>query len=214
MTAANVLDMMMTNPQMTFMLSDEDFREAERSWRRFAGESVGAGELAEELDYWTRQRALWQGDLAAADFTDDDAATLANGVAYADVQLRELTRQAERHARAMALPGYPPLRPQQDRAARFRAPKWADLVGLVQTLTGQQATKRGRLHLFCCPFHAGDREPSLTVYEPPRGWWCFGCQRGGDAVAFVAELNHTSVVRALEMVEILADTSPEAWRVA
>jgi hypothetical protein len=204
----------MTDTQASVVLSDDELREAERIWRRCAAEALDAGELADEIDFWSRLSALWQGDLDARDFADHDAAKLANTIATMDAKLADLTRQAERHARAMKLPGYPPTRPQEDRTARFQAAKWVDLVDLVQTLTGEPATKRGRLHLFRCPFHAGDRDPSLTVYEPPRGWWCFGCQRGGDAVTFVAELNHTSVVRALEMVEILADTYPDAWSAA
>jgi hypothetical protein len=204
----------MTTPLTTLVLSDEELREAEQTWRRFANESLDAGDLAAEIDFWSRQHALWKADLESAYFTDHEAATLANGITFAEVQLTELTRQAERHARAMNIPGYPQLWPHEDRTARFQAAKWVDLVDLVQTLTGQQAIKRGRRHIFRCPFHAGDSDPSLTVYEPSRGWWCFGCQRGGDAVTFVAELHHTSAVRALEMVEILAATYPEAWRTA
>jgi hypothetical protein len=196
------------------VLSEAELGSAERRWRRGVSDNLDAGSIATEIDYWSRQRALWQGDLEAEDFTELNAATLRAGVAYAEQQLADLTRHAERHARAMHLPGYPRLRPQEDRTARFQAAKWCDLVDLVQTLTGQTAIKRGSLYLLRCPLHEGDRDPSLTIYPPPRGWWCFGCQRGGDAVAFVAELQRCSIVEALEIVETLTDTYPQAWGAA
>ena len=34
-----------------------------------------------------------------------------------------------------------------------------------------------------CPFHDGDRTPSLKLY--PDGWHCFGCNRGGSVIDFV-----------------------------
>lgn len=39
----------------------------------------------------------------------------------------------------------------------------------------------------CCPFHTGDKSPSLKLYaEPGRGWFCFGCHAGGSAIDFTA----------------------------
>jgi CHC2 zinc finger len=44
-------------------------------------------------------------------------------------------------------------------------------------LTGQAVGRSGKTR---CPFHE-DRTPSLHVYEDPdRGWYCFGCGRGGS----------------------------------
>lgn len=37
-----------------------------------------------------------------------------------------------------------------------------------------------------CPFHGGDRTPSLKLYS--NSWYCFGCSTGGDAVTFVSKL--------------------------
>jgi hypothetical protein len=46
-----------------------------------------------------------------------------------------------------------------------------------ERLTGLRVGRSGKLH---CLFH-DDRSPSLHVYrEPERGWYCFGCQRGGS----------------------------------
>ena len=41
-----------------------------------------------------------------------------------------------------------------------------------------------RAGYICCPFH-GDNTPSLKIYSDNRGWYCFGCNRGGDVIDFV-----------------------------
>jgi hypothetical protein len=46
-----------------------------------------------------------------------------------------------------------------------------------ERLTGLRVGRSGKLR---CLFH-DDRSPSLHVYrEPARGWYCFGCGRGGS----------------------------------
>lgn len=39
-----------------------------------------------------------------------------------------------------------------------------------------------------CPFHAGDHTASLKLYGDGRGWYCFGCGRGGTVIDFVMHL--------------------------
>jgi hypothetical protein len=55
-----------------------------------------------------------------------------------------------------------------------------------ERLTGLRVGRSGKLR---CLFH-DDRSPSLHVYrEPGRGWYCFGCGRGGsiyDLAAFLS----------------------------
>ena len=48
---------------------------------------------------------------------------------------------------------------------------------------GFEPNRAGYLH---CPFHGGDRTPSLKLY--PNGWHCFGCGRGGSVIDFVMAL--------------------------
>lgn len=36
----------------------------------------------------------------------------------------------------------------------------------------------------CCPLH-GEKTPSLKVYGGSRGWHCYGCHNGGDALDFI-----------------------------
>ena len=46
-----------------------------------------------------------------------------------------------------------------------------------ERLTGIRVGRSGKVR---CPFHE-DRTPSLHVYDDPgRGWYCFGCGRGGS----------------------------------
>ena len=74
----------------------------------------------------------------------------------------------------------PPDRPSQHDPSR-NAPRPDPLLSIppaiyVQRLTGQEI---GRTRKIKCPFH-DDRTPSLHVYETPeRGWYCYGCRRGG-----------------------------------
>jgi len=195
-----------TNGSSVYVFTEDDYRDAERSWRQHKNAEFSAGDFAAEIDVWLHERAVLLGDLEAGDFTWHDEATVRAGIAYAEHRLAELVGPAERHARALLQPSYPAPSPRRDLTPRFDAAKCVDLVPLAQTLTGQTAipTGNGR-HRLRCPFHAGDRDPSLVIYPPGRGWHCFGCNRGGDAVAFVSELQHCTAVEALVLVESLAD---------
>ena len=54
-----------------------------------------------------------------------------------------------------------------------------------------------------CPFH-DEKSPSFNV-RPQVGYFhCFGCGKGGDAVAFVSEYQQCSAVEALRYVERFA----------
>ena len=46
--------------------------------------------------------------------------------------------------------------------------------------------KAGKSHVARCPFH-DDNDPSLHIYPDRNRWHCYGCQKGGDAIAFVME---------------------------
>jgi CHC2 zinc finger len=55
----------------------------------------------------------------------------------------------------------------------------------VEQLTGVSVPRSGKIR---CPFHL-DSTPSLHVYrDPPRGWYCYGCRRGGSVYDFAALL--------------------------
>jgi hypothetical protein len=58
----------------------------------------------------------------------------------------------------------------------------------VERLLGQPVGRSGKVR---CPFHT-DGTPSLHVYpEPGRGWYCYGCGRGGSVYDLAALLWQT-----------------------
>jgi hypothetical protein len=58
-------------------------------------------------------------------------------------------------------------------------------VEYVPAITGRPVGRDGKAR---CPFHAGgeERTPSLHAYPDDHGWFCFGCDRGGDIYVFAA----------------------------
>jgi hypothetical protein len=89
------------------------------------------------------------------------------------VSVGELERCLPGEPRALVVPR-PPRRPRSAIADRLAAipPRV-----YFERLTGQPVDRSGKTR---CPFHE-DRTPSLHVYEDPsRGWYCFGCGRGGS----------------------------------
>lgn len=66
----------------------------------------------------------------------------------------------------------------------------------------------------CCPFH-GERTPSLRFYPDNKGWYCFGCKRGGDVINFAKlyyQTDFKGAVSALASEFGIAqdDNSPES----
>jgi DNA primase len=59
--------------------------------------------------------------------------------------------------------------------------------------------KSGIHYKACCPFHQ-ERTPSFMVNEEKNMWHCFGCGKGGDAFAFVMEIEGLSFREALTLL--------------
>ena len=69
----------------------------------------------------------------------------------------------------------------------------------VERLLGQAVGRSGKV---LCPFHA-DGTPSLHVYpEPGRGWYCYGCGRGGSVYDLAALLWGHTGTRGSEFVAL------------
>ncbi len=70
-----------------------------------------------------------------------------------------------------------------------------DLVALA----GEHlALKRvGRSVAGLCPFHS-EKSPSFSISPEKQVWFCFGCNRSGDAITFIRELEHLDFVEAVE----------------
>lgn len=50
---------------------------------------------------------------------------------------------------------------------------------------GLQTNRAGFIR---CPFHDGDQNPSLKIYD--KSFYCFGCGKGGDVFTFVELYEH------------------------
>jgi DNA primase len=70
-----------------------------------------------------------------------------------------------------------------------------DIVALV----GEKVRLRrsGRSWKGLCPFH-GEKTPSFTVNPERQVWHCFGCGKGGDAFAWLMELEKATFPEALQ----------------
>ena len=74
-----------------------------------------------------------------------------------------------------------------------------DIVGLI----GEQVALRKQGHRWTglCPFHT-EKSPSFSVNAEEGLYYCFGCQKSGDAITFVRE---TQLLDFLDAVRFLAD---------
>jgi DNA primase len=80
-----------------------------------------------------------------------------------------------------------------DDVARVR--ESTDLVALA----GEHiALKRvGRRFMGLCPFH-NEKTPSFSINPELAVFHCFGCQKSGDAITFIREIEHLDFVEAVE----------------
>lgn len=58
-----------------------------------------------------------------------------------------------------------------------------------------QPDRAGFIH---CPFHKGDREPSMKIYQ--RDYNCFGCGANGDIFTFMQQFYGISFKEAFQML--------------
>jgi DNA primase len=70
-----------------------------------------------------------------------------------------------------------------------------DLAALVAEYT---TVKRvGRRFMALCPFHQ-EKTPSFSINPELNLWMCFGCQKSGDPITFLRELEHLDFVDTVE----------------
>ncbi len=81
--------------------------------------------------------------------------------------------------------------PDED-VARVRAA--TDIVALI----GEHAAlkRQGQRWVGLCPFHT-EKSPSFSVNAEEGFYYCFGCQKSGDAITFVREMEHLDFVDAV-----------------
>ena len=69
-----------------------------------------------------------------------------------------------------------------------------DLISSYVELKGRGKTYKG-----LCPFHS-EKTPSFTVNTTDQYYKCFGCQKGGDAINFVMEIERLSFYEAVKFL--------------
>src|SRR6266508_2054429 len=64
----------------------------------------------------------------------------------------------------------------------------------------------GNRYMGLCPFHA-EKTPSFSINQELGVYMCFGCQKSGDAITFVREVEHLDFVDAVERLAARAGIS-------
>jgi hypothetical protein len=54
----------------------------------------------------------------------------------------------------------------------------------VSAIVAVPLKKAGQTCVGHCPLH-DDKSPSFHIYPDTNSWYCFGCKRGGDTIAFI-----------------------------
>lgn len=67
----------------------------------------------------------------------------------------------------------------------------------IASLLSTNIRKTGKTLTTTCPLHA-DRSPSFVIYTETNSCWCFGCQQGGDSIAFTRQLHGLTFIDAVK----------------
>jgi DNA primase len=85
-----------------------------------------------------------------------------------------------------------------------------DIVDLVGRYV--ELRRSGRNYVGLCPFHQ-ERSPSFNVNPALKGYKCFGCGAGGDAIRFVMEIEGKGFVEAIrKLAELYGVSLPASPR--
>ncbi len=76
-----------------------------------------------------------------------------------------------------------------------------DIVALISEHIGLK--KQGKRYVGLCPFHQ-EKTPSFSVNAEDGFYYCFGCQRSGDAITFVRETENLDFPEAVRRLAIRA----------
>ena len=80
-----------------------------------------------------------------------------------------------------------------DDIAKVRAA--TDIIAVISAHT--EVKRSGRQWMARCPLH-GERTPSMSVSAEKGVYYCFGCQRSGDVITFVQEIEGLDFAGAVE----------------
>jgi len=80
-----------------------------------------------------------------------------------------------------------------------------EATDLVALISEHVALKRvGRRFSGLCPFHT-EKTPSFSVNPEMQVFHCFGCQKSGDAITFLREVEHLDFVETIERLAARAN---------
>jgi hypothetical protein len=90
----------------------------------------------------------------------------------------------------------------------FTAVKAAVSLEKAAEFAGLELTRNGGAYRCACPQcqKGGDRGLVIT---PGKGWYCFGVQKGGDAIALVAHVKDIGQREAAELLHAAFMQEPE-----
>ena len=73
-------------------------------------------------------------------------------------------------------------------------------LNIVDIISGYLPIKKaGRNFRALCPFHP-EKTPSFMISPEKQIYYCFGCNKGGDVINFVQEMEHLDFMETLEML--------------
>ena len=73
-------------------------------------------------------------------------------------------------------------------------------VSVVDVVGGYvRLEKKGGRYWGLCPFH-NEKTPSFTILPDGKGFYCFGCQKGGSVFTFLQEIENVTFPEAAEML--------------
>lgn len=78
----------------------------------------------------------------------------------------------------------------------FETVKAAVTMSQVAEMCGYKPDRAGRI---LCPFHH-EKTPSMKIYSGNRGFYCYGCQTGGDVVKFAQRVFECSPIEAAKRI--------------
>ena len=95
--------------------------------------------------------------------------------------------------------------------AKFDLEKLKSSVSLVEIVeqSGVELQRNGNTLRGKCPLHNGDNPTSLAVYDDSQSWFCFRCDKGGDAIDFVQAQQNLAFVEAVRWLADEAGVSLE-----
>ena len=72
-----------------------------------------------------------------------------------------------------------------------------DIVELISSYI--ELKRHGRVHKALCPFH-NEKTASFTVFADTQSFYCFGCNVGGDVIAFVMKQDNLEYIEAVRLL--------------